>query len=117
MKLIQSKRFSLPIIYLVENERELMELPIGIPFIRGSNKNYEGYVKLLEWEILLKSALKSGLPFKWEKILRENGYTNLYTTIAHSEQCVYITEDQTLEMDGTLDLVESSNASLIFLIE
>jgi len=47
MKLIQSKRFSLPIIYLVENERELMELPIGIPFIRGSNKNYEGYVKLL----------------------------------------------------------------------
>lgn len=115
MKLIQSKRFSLPIIYLVENERELMELPIGIPFIRGSNKNYEGYVKLLEWEILLKSALKSGLPFKWEKILRENGYTNLYTTIAHSEQCVYITEDQTLEMDGTLDLVGSSSTIAEFI--
>ena len=115
MKLIQSKRFSLPIIYLVENERELMELPIGIPFIRGSNKNYEGYVKLLEWEILLKSALKSGLPFKWEKILRENGYTNLYTTIAQSEQCIYITEDQTLVIDETLDLVESSSTIAEFI--
>lgn len=74
MKLIQSKKIHLPTIYLLETDEDLLKIPLGVPFIRGNIYEYDDIVMLLEFEILLKSVEKTGLPFKWEKILRENGY-------------------------------------------
>jgi hypothetical protein len=112
MKLIQSSKVNLPIIYLVENDSELASLPLGIPFIRGNDKDYKEYVRLLEWEVLLRSALATGLPFKWEELLREAGYDNLYTTVAYSEQCVYVTGTEPVILDGGLEpIVPSSTIS------
>ena len=108
MQILQSKKMSIPIIYLIENESELNSLPLGIPFIRGDNKYYNDYVKLLEFEILLKSAIKSGLPFNWEKILRENGYRDLYKTVASSFICEYSTDENKVSIDKTLEKVEAS---------
>jgi hypothetical protein len=108
MKLIQSKKFSLPIIYLVENELELASLPLGIPFIRSNIKEYDNYVRLLEFEILLKSALATGLPFNWERILKDSGYTNLFKSIAHSEKCIYINDVDAIIVDDTIESVTPS---------
>lgn len=98
MKLLQSSKVTFPIIYLVENSKELESIPIGIPFIRGSAKNYDSFVKLLEFEILLRSAKATGLPFKWETILRENGYTGLYKTVARSEFSISVNQGDTGEI-------------------
>lgn len=49
MELLQSKKFSLPIVYLIENDAELATIPKGIPFIKGNKKDYNNYVKLLEF--------------------------------------------------------------------
>jgi hypothetical protein len=108
MQILQSKKMSIPIIYLIENEAELNSLPLGIPFIRGDNKYYNDYVKLLEFEILLKSAIKSGLPFNWEKILTEHGYKDLYKTVASSFICEYSIDESKISIDKTLEKVEAS---------
>lgn len=76
MKLVQSSRVTLPTLYLVENEEELLKLPIGIPYVRADIKDYKDIVQLLEWEVLLKAALATKLPFKWSSILKENGFTH-----------------------------------------
>lgn len=110
MQLLQSKKLSLPIIYLIENDKELAEIPLGIPFIKGDKETYDDYVQLLEFEILLRSALKSGLPFDWKTILKENGYENLYTTTAFSEQCVYINDEDAVTIDKTLNPVAKSSS-------
>lgn len=109
MELLQSKKFNLPLVYLIEDEKELATIPLGIPFIKGNKKDYNEYVKLLEFEILLKSALATGLPFNWKEILEKNGYKNLYKTVAHSEQCVYINDESVITVDGTIDPVHPSS--------
>lgn len=60
---------------MVETEEDLKKLPIGIPFMRGTGSDeYEWYVRLLEFHVLLESAKASGLPFNWKKLLKESGY-------------------------------------------
>jgi hypothetical protein len=108
MKLLESKKFSLPLIYLIEDTKELSTIPLGVPYIKGSNKDYNDYVMLLEFDILLKSALKTGLPFNWEKILRDNGYKNLFKGQAYSDCCVYITDEDSVIIDTTLEDVDKS---------
>ena len=109
MELLQSKKMSLPIVYLIENESELATIPMGIPFIKGNKKDYNNYVKLLEYEVLLKSALATGLPFNWQRILEDNGYRNLYKFVAYSEECVYINDDSAITIDTTVERVTPSS--------
>jgi len=112
MELLQSKKFSLPIVYLIENDKELMTIPMGVPFIKGNKKDYNEYVKLLEFEILLKSALATGLPFDWIGLLEANGYRNLYKTTAYSEKCIYSNDTSAITVDGTINaVIPSSNVS------
>lgn len=117
MKIIQSSKVNLPVIYLVENDKELSSIPLGIPFIKGSIKDYNEYVRILEWEVLLRSALATGLPFKWELILKENGFKNLYTAVAYSEQCVYSNDESTITLDGTLNPVTPSSTLSDFIAD
>lgn len=75
IKLITSKRgVKLPLIYFVEREADIVEIPVGIPFIRGHECEYENIVQTLEFEILLKSALETGLDISWFQVLEENGF-------------------------------------------
>jgi hypothetical protein len=108
MELLQSKKFSLPIVYLIEDDKELATIPMGVPFIKGNKKDYNNYVKLLEFEILLKSAIATGLPFDWQAILQKNGYKDLFKSKAYSEQCIYINDDSKITVDTTINGVTPS---------
>ena len=77
MKLLKSKKFTLPIVYFITDKEEIKELPIGVPFIVGNENVEDAIVRILEYEILYQEALKSGYPFNFRQILRDNGYTNL----------------------------------------
>ncbi len=65
-------------VYLVESYNDLKVLPLGIPFIRGTMRDYDRYVMMMEWEVLWKGCRATGLPFKWEKILNDNGYVEVF---------------------------------------
>ena len=77
MKLVKSKKLKLPVLYYISDRAEIAKLPIGVPFIYGSEKDYRYTVQLLEWEILYKAAMASGFKFNFEKILKDNGYRDL----------------------------------------
>jgi len=74
MKLLESKKFTLPIVYYITDREEINELPPGIPYIFGDEKSEKYIVRLLEYELLYESAMRSGYPFDFKKILRDNGY-------------------------------------------
>lgn len=86
IKLIQSKRLKIPIVFLIENDEDLKELPLGMPFIRASIRDYDKCVQMLEWEVLWQSAIASGLKFNWEKILKDNGFKTWKYGIAFSDE-------------------------------
>lgn len=77
MKLLESKKFKLPKIFFVTDRSVIKELPIGVPFIYATPDMEKYLVKLLEYEILYKAAVKSGYPFNFKKILKENGFNDL----------------------------------------
>ena len=84
IKLLQSHKIKIPVVYLVENDDDLIELPLGIPFIRANMRDYKKCVQMLEWDILYQSAIETGLPFDWDKLLRENGYKPQHFDVATS---------------------------------
>lgn len=90
MKLIQSEKgIKLPTIYFVTNIEDVIKIPIGVPFIRGTERNYKNIVRTLEFEVLLKSALATGLKFKWFDLLEEHGFRNvLKEKLAFSEKTI-----------------------------
>lgn len=77
MKLLESEKFKLPKIFFVTDRSVIKELPIGVPFIYATPDMEKYLVKLLEYEILYKAAVKSGYPFNFKKILKENGFNDL----------------------------------------
>jgi len=92
IKLIQSSRLKLPIVYLVETQKELQSLPLGIPFIRAKLSEYDNCVQMLEFEVLWKSMKESKFTFKWAEILAKNGFVNTWKYgIARSSGCPEVT--------------------------
>jgi hypothetical protein len=77
MKLLESKKFKLPVLYLITDRAEVNSLPVGVPYTYGDVNDEPYLVKLLEYEVLLRSAIASGYPFNFKKILEDNGYKNL----------------------------------------
>lgn len=71
---IISKKVDLPVIYLVENEQDFKMLPKGLPYIVGSQKDLSFITVFLEFQVLYKSCLKTGLPLKWLDTLKRLGY-------------------------------------------
>lgn len=74
IELLQSKKFKLPTLYFITNRDDIKDLPVGIPFLYGNENDKKYFIQLLEWEVLYQRAIKTGLPFNWEKILKDNGY-------------------------------------------
>ncbi len=77
MKLLQSKLFELPKLFFISNKAEIDELPIGVPFFYGDEHLESAVIRVLEYEILYQSALKSGFDFNFKKILRQNGFNDI----------------------------------------
>jgi hypothetical protein len=77
MKLLESKKFKIPKVFLVTNSSEIKDIPLGVPFIYADEGSEEYLVRLLEYEVLYREALKSGYPFNFRKILEDNGYGDL----------------------------------------
>lgn len=107
MKLLKSEKLELPQVFLITDRAEINELPIGIPFIYSEAKNEKYLIQLLEYEILYQNALKSGYPFNFKQILKDNGYNDLiewwYNNTTYLE---YTTED---ELDLTYEATEEKH--------
>lgn len=98
MKLLESKKFLLPQVFLVTEREELHEIPIGVPFIYADESDEEDLIRLLEYEVLFNSAKRSGFPFDFAKILTDNGYLDLYSfEFSHPVYMDYVTEGLSLD--------------------
>ena len=71
---IKSKRVELPPIYLIEDEEDYKQLPLGIPYIVGSTKELNFITVFLEFQVLLKSCKRTNLPLNWLNVLKKVGY-------------------------------------------
>jgi hypothetical protein len=74
---IESSRVELPVIYLVENEEDWNNLPAGIPRILGTKSELNFIRIYLEFQVLYRSCVKTGLSIKWLDCLAKLGYKNL----------------------------------------
>lgn len=94
MKLLESRKFKLPILYLVWDKTTIKELPIGVPFVYADAKLEDKLIRFLEYEFLFQAALKTGYPFNFRRILKDNGYTDTKSYwYQHPAKLFYITED------------------------
>lgn len=71
---IKSRRIELPPIYLIEDENDFKQLPKGLPYIIGKQSELIFITVFLEYQTLLKSCLRTGLPIKWLDSLKRLGY-------------------------------------------
>jgi len=76
---ITSKKVDLPDIWLVENEDDFNELPRGLPYIIGTQKELEFIRIFLEFQVLIRSCKKTNLSIDWLRCLEKLGYRNLRT--------------------------------------
>lgn len=91
--------------YLLEDSSEIKELPLGIPFIIGDAKALPLIVKYLEYTVLYRSAVATGLAFNWERELYKLGYNNNKESLKESFQCI--------PYDYMMSLGENSEAKTI----
>jgi hypothetical protein len=73
---IVSRKVELPPIFLIENEEDFKALPRGLPYIIGNKSELSFITVYLEFQVLLKSALKTNLPLKWLDCLKRIGYNH-----------------------------------------
>ena len=71
---ITSRRVQLPPIFLVENEDDFKQLPKGIPYIIGTQKELSFITMYLEFQTIYRSCLRTKLPLQWLDILTRLGY-------------------------------------------
>jgi hypothetical protein len=93
MKLLTSPKFKLPDVFFITDRENIKKLPIGVPFIYASEDQEENIVTLLEYEILYQTALKSGYPFNFKEILKNNGYNCTTYWYTHPAYLEYVTEE------------------------
>lgn len=102
MKQLLSKKFELPEVYFITDRSSIKDLPIGIPFIYGNKEDEDALIRLLEYETLFKSAKATGFPFRFEKILEENGYDDLISFWFSHPMYLEYTSEGLCDDDGEL---------------
>jgi hypothetical protein len=106
LQLIKSPKIDLPPIYLVENQTDLDQLPKGIPYVIGSQSELKFITIFLEFQVLLRSCNRTGLPVKWEDCLRKLGYNNNIRPFQLSSGGTYYESSEgraTLELDEFIE--------------
>lgn len=83
MELLTSKKFKIPDAIFITDRNEISEIPKGTPYLWGDEEDKEYFIRLLEYEVLYRRCMQSGLPFNWKKILEDNGYTPEYVEDGH----------------------------------
>jgi len=106
MQKIVSKKVELPPIWLVENEQEWNEIPAGIPKILAPAKDLEFIKIFLEFQVLYKSCLKTGIPVKWLDCLKKIGYNNTTRKYVLSSGGVYGKGDESQYILKVDDFIE-----------
>lgn len=101
MKLLRSEKIVIPKLWFITDKAEIELLPVGVPFFYGDADQEENIVRLLEYEMLWKSAEQTGLPFKWELILKENGYACENFGWIDTVKLNYTTEGVDKDIDDT----------------
>jgi hypothetical protein len=74
IKQIKSQKIKLPPIFLIETKEDFENLPKGIPYIIGTEKDLPFIRLYLEFQVIFKSCKATGLPIKWESSLKRLGY-------------------------------------------
>jgi len=74
---IVSKKIELPPIFLVENEEDFKALPKGLPYIIGTQAELNFITIFLEFQVLYKSCMKTGIPINWLDCLKKLGYNKV----------------------------------------
>ncbi len=106
LQLIKSPKIDLPPIYLVENQTDLDQLPKGIPYVIGTQSELKFITIFLEFQVLLRSCNRTGLPVKWEDCLRKLGYNNNIRPFQLSSGGTYYESQEgraTLELDEFIE--------------
>lgn len=106
MELLKSKRLKLPEVFFITDREKIKELPIGIPFIFGNLKMKKYVIRMLEYEVLYQAAIKTGYPFNFKQILKDNGFLDI-TDFSYGDS-VYMefTTEGLINEDGTLQEFE-----------
>lgn len=103
MKRLKSKKFKLPPLYFISDREDIKKIPVGVPFIYGDASEEQYIVRLLEYEILYKKAVDSGMPFNFKRILRDNGYKDLlHLAYSHPAYIDYIEDEYGPEEEALL---------------
>jgi hypothetical protein len=78
MKLFRSEKgIPIPKLFFITDKSDILKLPLGTPFIFGAPDEEEYLLRILEYEVLYQSAVATGYPFRFQKILKENGFSDL----------------------------------------
>jgi hypothetical protein len=112
MELLKSSKFKLPTLYFISDRSEIKDLPIGIPFVFGDEKDKRYIIRVLEYEILYQRALLTGLPFNFKKILRDAGFDDMQDFWYHNTIYMdYKTEgydEEDFNLEEKLDTIEKN---------
>lgn len=117
MRLLESKRLNLPKVFFISNREEIKDLPIGIPFIFGDENSENYLIRMLEYEVLWQSAMKTKYPFNFKKLLKENGFIDIQDFEYSHPLYLEFTTDKFIsefEINGelSLPLIESQTCKL-----
>lgn len=74
IKQIKSQKIQLPTIFLVETKEDYEQLPKGIPYIIGTEKDLPFIRLYLEFQVIFRSCKRTNLPIDWTKSLKRLGY-------------------------------------------
>ena len=74
MELLKSEKFKLPVLYFITDREEIKQLPIGVPFIVGTEKDKPHIIRLIECEVIWERAKQTGLKFNFKLLLEEAGF-------------------------------------------
>lgn len=119
---IKSKKIELPPIYLVENELDFKELPVGIPYIYAQESELQFITLFLEFQVLYKSCMKTLIPIKWLDCLKKIGYGNVRTyelrsggeyTTSSSEGSSVLSVDDFVENQYFVDFDKLSDLKIL----
>lgn len=103
IKLLESTKLTLPKVYFITNREEIKDLPIGVPFIYGDKKREPYLIRILEYEVLYLQALKSGYPFNFKQILKDNGFLDIEDFGYGDSVYMEFTTEGLINEDGTLN--------------
>jgi len=109
MKLLESKKLTLPKVYFVWDRNEIKKIPPGVPFLYGDVNIEKNLIRMLEYEVLWNAAIASGYPFDFKKILKDNGYLDLkYFDYGSSVYMEFTSEGISEEFKELTPLMEQS---------